>query len=234
MVRSEDPPGKLKHLRFGKISPEALEALIGYPGIKSVVLHTHGAKGEHPHWHVWYESEKPVTNQTVRNHLKKLPAFESYSGQNDWSFRNHDSFETWADYVCRNLSHKVLLSYLDLDERSKKAKIIVVDIATPVTPAIPAPGPKVKSASKLRWDEKICLDAQTRLHWKRDSEFSLASLEESGAVMRKVENQVFAFMRGRVNNMEAVKYCRNLLYEFGDDDVKEYLERKVFEKISWA
>lgn len=234
MVRSEDPPGQLKHLRFGKISEEAYTALIGFPGVKSVVLHTHGAKGEHPHWHVWWEGSKPITNQTIRNNLKKLPVFESYSGQNDWSFRNHDSFETWADYTVKNLSHKVLLSYRDIDDRSTKAKILPIVIPTPTTPVIPGPTLKAKT-SKLRWDEKICHDAETRLNWKRDSQFSLASFEDNTVkVMKQVERQVFAFMRGRVNNMEAVKYCRNLLYEFGDDDVKDYLERKVFEKISWA
>ena len=232
MVRSEDPPGVLKHLRFGKISSEAYEALIGYPGVKSIVLHTHGVKGEHPHWHVWWEGDKPVTNQTVRNQLKKLPAFESYSGQNDWSFRNHDSFETWADYVVKNLSHKVLLNYRDLEDRSEKAKVLPIVISPPPTPIIPAPVRVVKAQSRLRWDERICMDAETRLGWKRNGEFSLASLEANLAY-KQVEKQVTSFMRGRFNNNEGVKYARNLLYEFGDEDVKDYTERKVWEKISW-
>lgn len=48
-----------------------------------------------------------------------------------------------------------------------------------------------------------------------------------------LKKQVFSFMRGRINNYEGVKYARNLLYEFADEDLKEYLERKVWEKISW-
>lgn len=240
MVRSEDPPGQVKHLRFGKISEEAYTALIGFPGVKSVVLHTHGAKGEHLHWHVWWEGDKPITNQTIRNNLKKLPAFESYSGQNDWSFRNHDSFETWADYTVKNLSHKVLLSYRDIEDRSAKAKILPVVIPTPVTPIILGPVKVVKSQSRLRWDEKICLDAETRLGWKRPKvgdevecyEFSLTSFMD-GIAQKKVEKQVSSFMKMRFNNNDAVKYCRNLLYEFADEDLRDYLERKIFEKISW-
>lgn len=236
MVRSEDPPGQIKHLRFGKISDEAFTALSGYPGIKSIVLHTRGAKGEHPHWHVWYEGDKAITNQTIRNQLKKLPAFATYSGQNDWSFRNHDSWDAWAKYVCENLSHKVLLPFKDIETVSEKARIIT--LATPATlptPVIPGPVAKaVKSQTRMRWDERICLDAETRLGWKRDSQFSLASYEDHAVdVHGQIERQVFSFMRGRINNMEAVKYARNLLYEFADEDLKDYLQRKVWEKISW-
>lgn len=232
----KDIPGTDKHIRFGKISPEIYEALVGIPGVKSVVLHKIGRKGEHHHWHIWWEAPdgKPITNQTWRNRALKVPALKDFFGNNDWSFRNHNSWEAWTEYVCRNLSHEILLGYKNLTEVSEKSKIIPVEIPTPITPIIPGPVVISKSASKLRWDEKICRDAEVRLGWKRDNEFSLASLEEGPQVNKKIEKQVFAFMRGRVNNPEAVKYCRNLLFEFGDDDVKEYLERKVFEKISWC
>lgn len=233
---SEDIPGTDKHIRFGKISPEIYEALIGIPGVKAVVLHKIGRKSENPHWHIWCECPEAITNQTWKNHAHKIPALKGFKGNGDWSFRNHNSWDVWKKYVTDNLSHEILLDYRDLREVSEKAKLLTLEIPSPVTPIIPGPTTlKAKSPSKLRWDEKICLDAQTRLNWKRDAEFSLASLEDPRQkVMKQVEKQVFAFMHGRVNNQEAVKYCRNLLYEFGDDDVKEYLERKVFEKISWA
>lgn len=229
-----DPPGTLKHIRFGKISPEIYEALVGIPGVKSVVLHKYGKKGEHPHWHVWWEGDEPITNQTWRNRAHKLPALSTLKGNPDWSIRNHDSWEAWSTYVTTNLSHEVLLPYKDIETISAQAKVIT--LASPVTPVIPGPTKKaVKSESRMRWDERICYDAETRLGWKRDSQFSLESLyDHSVDTFGKIERQVFAFMRGRVNNYEAVKYTRNLLYEFGDDDVKDYLQRKVFEKISWC
>lgn len=235
MVRYEDPPGQIKHLRFGKISDKAYESLIGFPGVKSIVLHTRGAKGEHPHWHVWWEGDKPITNQTIRNQLKKIPEFADYAGQNDWSFRNHDSWVAWAKYVTENLSHKVLLGYKDIATISEQAKTITLALtpATPATPIIPGPVIKVvKSQSRMRWDEKICFDAETRLGWKRNAEFSLASLED-GLAQKNVEKQVSSFMSMRINNNDGVKYARNLMYEFGDEDVKDYMERKVWEKISW-
>lgn len=232
MTRSEDPPGAIKHLRFGKISPEAYEALSTYPGIKAIVLHTHGKKGEHPHWHVWWEGAKPATNQTIRNQLKKLPAFAEYSGQNDWSFRNHDSFPAWADYVIGNPTHKVLMDYQDLSTRPPKESVPLIKSAGGSEEPLLVVS---KSSKRLRHDERICLDAEQRLLWKRDNEFSLSAFEDHTCnVMGRVEKQVFSFMRGRINNYEGVKYARNLLYEFADDDLKEYLERKVWEKISWV
>lgn len=234
---AEDIPGTDKHIRFGKISSEIYEALVGIPGVKSVVLHKFGKKGEKHHWHIWWEAPdgKPITNQTWRNHAKKLPALKDFSGNTDWSFRNHNSWEAWTEYVCRNLSHEILLGYKNLTEVSEKSKILPIVIPTPVTPIIPGPVVKVvKSQSRLRWDEKICLDAETRLGWKRNLQFSLASYEDPKVrVDKQIEKQVASFMKFRLNNNEAVKYCRNLLYEFADDDLRDYLERTIFEKISW-
>lgn len=231
---SKDIPGNVKHIRFSKLSAEIYEALVGIPGVKAVVLHKIGKQGEHPHWHIWWEGEKPITNVTWQNHAKKLPALKDFFGNKDWGFRNHNSWEAWATYVCANLSHEVLLGYKDLATYSEKGRIVPVSIATPITPDIPAPAKVVKSLSRLRWDEKICLDAETRLGWKRNCEFSLASYEDHAVgVSRQIERQVSSFMKMRLNNNEAVKYCRNLLYEFSDDDLRDYLERKVFEKISW-
>jgi len=138
MVRSEDPPGKYKHLRFGKISPEIYEALLKVPGVKSIVRHEGGSKGgkfkEHAHFHVWFESDVPITNQTVRNRLSKLPEFATHSGQNDWSFRNHDSLENWCTYVIKNPTYTVLLTHEILQ------KIIQ---ETPETPVVVLKGSAV-------------------------------------------------------------------------------------------
>lgn len=230
MTRSEDIPGNVKHLRFGKISDTALDCLKSFPGVKAIVLHTHGKVGEHPHWHVWWTGDT-VTNQTIRNRLKKFPIFQDYKSQNDWGFRTHDSFPRWADYVIKNISHKILLDYEDLTARSLlKAVVPLVVSGTPhVTPL---KGIATRSPSRLRWDEKMCLDAEVRLLWKRDAQFTLQSVEY-GHALKAVQKQVCVFMRSRVNNNEAVKYARNLLYEFGDEEVKEYMEEKLWSNFVW-
>ena len=172
MVRSADPPGRVKHLRFGKTSPEIYEAIVGFPGVKSVVLHTHGAKGEHPHYHVWWEGDKEVTNQTIRNHMKKIPVFSSFSSQNDWSFRNHDSWETWASYVCSNMSHKVLLVYKDIEEISKikSIPITVISLNIPNTPSIAGP-PRPKLSISMR--AKFARYLENECFWKKYEEITI-------------------------------------------------------------
>lgn len=133
MVRYEDSPGLVKHVRFGKVSDDALSALRDFPGVKAIVLHTHGKTGEHPHWHVWVELTEPATNQTLRNRLKRISVFAGYSGQNDWSFRNHDSWESWSRYVVKNPSHQILLEHLDLKELSDAVHGEYASLVAPAT-----------------------------------------------------------------------------------------------------
>lgn len=97
-----------KHLRIGKVSESALEALKVVDGVKAIVLHKRGKKGEHPHWHVWMEVGD-ISHEAVRKRLRKHAVFATYSGNEDWSLRDHDSYDKWAKYVMDNPSAEVLL-----------------------------------------------------------------------------------------------------------------------------
>lgn len=178
MVRSEDPPGKTKHLRFGKISPEIINALIGYPGVKSIVRHEGGTKGgsfkEHAHIHVWFESDIPITNQTVRNRLSKLPEFATHSGQNDWSFRNHDSLSNWCAYVIKNPTYSVLLTHTEIEKTIKETPLeypVVVrkgdtieHVGTPEqTPLAGTQAPRKSRAMRVQFVEWL----EEHLKWEK-------------------------------------------------------------------
>lgn len=97
-----------KHLRIGKVSESALEALKVVDGVKAIVLHKRGKKGEHPHWHVWMEVGD-ISHEAVRKRLRKHAVFATYSGNEDWSLRDHDSYDKWGRYVMDNPSAEVLL-----------------------------------------------------------------------------------------------------------------------------
>lgn len=97
-----------KHLRLGKVSEDALEVLKTVEGVKAIVLHKRGKKGEHPHWHVWMEVGE-ISHEAVRKRLRKHAVFATYSGNEDWSLRDHDSYDKWAKYVMDNPSAEVLL-----------------------------------------------------------------------------------------------------------------------------
>jgi hypothetical protein len=101
-------PNRYQHLRLGKISDAALEALKTENWVKSVVLHVHGDIGEHPHWHVFIDTEQIKTTETIRKRLRKHDVFKTYSGNEDWRLGYHDSYEVWCAYVMGNWSAEVL------------------------------------------------------------------------------------------------------------------------------
>lgn len=220
MVRSEDPPGPAKHLRFGRpgwCSPAALELLKQFPGIKCVVLHTHGKRGEHPHYHVWWEDVKPVTNQTIRDRLGRYnPEFKAFSGQNDWSFRNHDSWESWAAYVCDNSSHKVLLPYRDIEaisEAAPKLPIVVGPFDGPA-PLQSNPPPAIVIKKKTTMRDKFVHHLEHEKGWVRG---------ERNPTKVQVMNALGHFYAGAFNNNDAVRCIRHALYVFSDFDTCETL-----------
>lgn len=230
MVRSEDPPGNVKHLRFGRpgwCSESAVELLKQFPGVKCVVIHTHGKKGEHPHYHVWWEGEKPVTNQTIRDRLGRYnPEFKAFSGQNDWSFRNHDSWESWAAYVCDNWSHKVLLSYRDIDTISEHAPKLPIVVGPSNGPAPlqsnPPPAIVIKE-KKTTMREKFIFYLERELGWKRGVR-NPSPLE--------VHDELLYFWEAAFNNPQAIVMCRHARWVFSDDDVrKDVLKAHYIRKI---
>lgn len=211
MVRYEDPPGGVKHLRFG--SPDHVSRIKEFPGVKAIVLHKMGKAGEHPHLHVWWEGDV-VTNQTIRNHLKKFDdVFKSYKSQNDWSFRNHDSWETWAAYVTKNPSHEVLVSYLDLDEVSKKASLVVPK-ASVTTYTV------TTRVRKPTAEERLMNYCERELHWVKGEQFSDVKID---MVVDQCRRAVIDYSNGRLHNNQLIAMTRNVMYVYGDLSVKNHL-----------
>lgn len=236
MTRSEDPPGVDKHLRFGDYT-EALSALlVGFPGVKSIVLHTHGAKGEHPHLHVWWSGEKAVTNQTVRDRLKKYdPAFKQMSGQNAWSFRNHDSFENWASYVQGNKTHKVLLG-----ELLPPKDTIKLDIPnTPATMASSSPAAPVKIRRKPNAEERLINFCRVELGMT-DNQWGLSHYDPGTPawpnparkkMLKDATRAVITATHGRLYNNQLLAGTRNVMWTFADEDLKEALVEHWMDSI---
>jgi len=120
---AKDPAVDAHHLRLGRIGDDLLEVIKQFPGW-AVVQHLGGKNGEHPHYHIWCDhSGSPITAQTVRNRLKKFPAFSTISGNGDWSIRAHDNFDIWASYVMTN-------------KYDKQPEIVVWNRNTPRPPVI--------------------------------------------------------------------------------------------------
>lgn len=218
MVRYEDPPGAVKHIRFGLVSDQILEALSTFTGIKAVVLHKMGRKGEHPHYHIWWEGDKAITNQTLRNRLKAHNVvFNSFSGQNHWSFRNHDSWETWAKYVTANLSHKVLMPYKDIEAISASAKVLPLVITPGITPAGP---PIVVRTAKLPMREKFIHYLTNELKWVPGEHFTVHDEWTDDKMEDQVIDAATEFWEMAFTIPEGARMVRHALWVFSSDEVR--------------
>lgn len=220
MVRSEDVPGADKHLRFGHYNEQLATLLVGFPGIKAIVLHTHGTKGEHPHLHVWW-SGAAVTNQTIRNRLKAYhDTFKLMKSQNDWSFRNHESYEAWSSYVQRNKTHKVL--YGDLPPPTDIIQLVIPTPQSLPTPSIPAPRFITK---KLNAEERLINYCIKEIGFKHN-QWGLAhyqTKEYRDKMHTDVSDALLTYANGRLDNRQMTYMGRNIIWTFSDADLRAHL-----------
>lgn len=101
-----DPPAEAHHLRLEVDNlDECLEVFKDMSNC-AAVRHEGGKGGEHPHLHIWVQYDTPVTAQTVRNRLKKFPAFAAVKGNGDWSIRSHNAFDVWINYCMKDTGAK--------------------------------------------------------------------------------------------------------------------------------
>lgn len=216
MTRYEDPAGAIKHLRFGKVSEELLAALKALEGVKAIVLHTHGKRGEHPHYHVWWEG-KAITNQGLKKQLKQAaPIFTTYNCQNDWTMRNHDSWDAWAAYVVKNITHSVILPYRNLTELSREVPIVAEG------PLHHATRPAVIKKSTMR--DKFIYYLQNEIGWQ---------LGMRNPTTDEVIKHAVDFWEAGFTNPEGVRMCRHALYMFSDDIGRAQLIERIAVKLKY-
>lgn len=225
MVRSEDPPGKVKHIRFGKISDDIRASLEAFPGIKAIVLHKNGKRGEHPHYHIWWEGEIPVTNQTIRNRLKSHnDLFKSFSGQNDWSFRNHDSWSAWCEYVASNLSHMVLLGPSDLKEVSASKSVVSLVTELPGGASTTTAATVKYTVQKPRSHEALKDKFVKYLITERHYEDGQITLDNYFFSRKQLCREVIRKFHNGIATQQAAICVEYAMYEFANEEVREKIE----------
>lgn len=232
MPRCEDPPGLLKHVRFGKVSDDVLSHVKTFPGVKAIVLHTHGKRGEHPHYHIWWEDSMAVTNQTVRNRLQRHhEIFKTFSGQNDWSIRNHDSWDKWANYVTENRTHVVLLDYKDLSVLSEKKKALPVVAGGGGAEAAPTTAPVKYLLQKPRRNEsmrsKFVQYLKTELHWTPES----ITLDNRIAKKREMIGLLVDFWENAFTTPQGAACIEHAMWYFADEALNKELKLRAVARL---
>lgn len=238
MVRTApDLPGEWKHLRFepGKgisgnseeITRQHAEVLTTFPGVKGIVLHLRGQKGEHPHLHVWWVSDISggITSDAVRKRLKSFnDVFKQYHGQRMWSARNHDNYEAWATYVTNNGSHEVIKGDEELLSLSLQSKQF---IATPTT---------ITSSDKVvrkrpNAEERLIAFCEAEYEWEKGNVFHIEHPRTYW--VEKSKEAVIEYSNGRVHNNQLLAMTRNVMYVFGDKQVKDRLKVEIGHTINF-
>jgi len=220
MVRYEDPPGSVKHIRFGSNSPELVQLLQNFPGVKIGVEHAKGRKGsETPHIHVWYEvpDGKLVTNVTVKNWLKAYaPLFTKLSGQQAWSFRNHDSLDNFTNYVMQNQTAKVVINHTEIN-----LEILRTPIVAHADDGKNMPNIVIVKEKKMSMRDKIVRELESK-GWVRG---------EKNPTKLEVFTEVFHFWENAFTIPEGERMVRYALYVFSDDIVRAGMLQVQFDKM---
>lgn len=220
MTRYEDPAGPVKHLRFGKVTEELLQRLGTFEGVKAIVLHTHGKRGEHPHYHVWWEG-KAITNQGLKKRLKAhAEIFNTYNCQNDWTMRNHDSWDAWALYVTKNNSHKVIIDYKDLSKLSAEQATVPIVVDGPLQSNPPA----ARVLKKTTMRDKFIYYLQNEIGW---------TIAERNPTSDEVVKHAVDFWQAGFTNPEGVRMCRHALYVFSDAEGRDQLTERIAYKLKY-
>lgn len=99
-------------------------------------------------------------------------------------------------------------------------KIPVPVVATPTTIR-----EVVARKARLTITERLCLHAENELKWKRDEHWTMEHYS-SNICQRECAKHITQYLRAKFNDPQAVIYIRNLMYEFADEELKEYLEKR--------
>lgn len=221
MPTKEDIPADAHHLRLEVADLKPFyESLATFPGSKAIVIHKNGKTGEHPHLHVFFQLERKLTKVALKDRLRAHnEIFGTLKGQTMWSFRPHDNYTTWCKYVCRNLSHEIIKSDEELDKIHEETPKVPIVADSPIRGA-----PQARIIVKKRTvAERLVSYCEAEYKWVLNTQFTLDSYYD-GTAKKMVGRALVEFTKGRFNDPQAVYMLRNLLYEFADDDLREFLK----------
>jgi len=235
MTTPKDPPAPNHHLRIELSDLSGVKhALNSFEWAVSVVEHITGKSGEHPHLHVWLAFEKPLTKVAAKDRLRKhSDVFKSCSGNQNWSFRPHDSYTSWCTYVCKNISHEVLKGDATLYKVSEEApKVPIVANGPLQSPGVPPARVVVRKSRAMR--EKFIDYCKNELHWKVGAQFVIND-ETTAHDLEKIENTVIKaaniFWELAFSYAEGERMCRHALWVFSCDEMREVISDKVCQRI---
>lgn len=214
-----------KHIRFEVPEIDELaKELKQFPGTHSVVQHTAGKKGEHPHLHVFYRNpkERPEKMAAVRDRIKKAPAspiMNSLYGNSQISIRAHDSYDNWVKYVCENPSHTVLHGPPDLFQKSEEIKKGSVLNLPLLAQQVGVSGKVVVVKDKKKpMRERFINYLENEIKWEKNRTINLSNYDSK---ITEIIRHLTDFWENAFTFPEGSRMLEHARYVFADDDIRE-------------
>lgn len=226
MPSIKDIPSVDKHIRFEVPEIDELaKELIKFPGTHSVVQHTAGKKGEHPHLHVFYKNPKEREEKmaAVRDRIKKAPdspIMNRLYGNSQISMRAHDSYENWVKYVCENPSHAVIHGPPELYEKSEQIKKgDVLNLPLLANQIGPLSGKVVVVKDKKKpMRERFINYLESEQLWRKNFSINLSNYQEK---IDEIIKHLTEFWENAFTFPEGTRMVEHARYYFADDDVRD-------------
>lgn len=225
----ESPLPNLMHIRFKPAIKEFAVAWITKKSEKFIISEEIGVKDEGLHYHACFMTS--LTDSAIRKAFcdasKKLN-IPVAKGKGNGVYGSTKPCTSEA-YVCKGGKIVSSKGYeaTQIEELIKEGAVkFAHKLSTPiVATSIPTERVIVVRKARLTITERLCLHAETELKWKRDAHWTLEHYE-ANICQRECAKHMTQYLRAKFNDPQAVVYLRNLMYEFADDDLKEYLEKR--------
>lgn len=222
-----DQRSNVKHIVTHKVSNEILEIWKTFPGIRAVVLHLRGKRSESPHYHIWWEGDT-LTNQAVKDRLKKHnEIFNSYKSQNDWSFRAHDSFPAWSNYVVNGAKGSMVLHETPDDTHPPLPEIPVVAVGGAGASASAAPATVRLPSNRAPQRVRFVAYLRSELNWKEGDVKAWNMYEK----LDEIVSELTEWSENAFTTPNGAVVVQHALWTFADESARNILKVKNQEAI---
>lgn len=231
-MEMENGNGKKKmmiHTRFGPPVKDAFVEWIKANSSKYIVAQEKGTLLENTHYHACYEVSVGV--DSIRKKLCEMSKALGLTVAKGKANAYYGAVKECTDesYVVKEGNIIEVSGYDNvqalIDEGKRKFIRPVSGAAAPVTPRAQV---VVVQRSRMTIAEKFIAHCETVLGWRRDNTFGLDNYEQA---KKKVTREMVGFLRGKFNDPQGVVIARNCLYEFANEDLKDYLQDHYPDKI---
>lgn len=232
-----DASTTIKHITTHTVSDEMLTLWKAFPGVRAIVLHMNGKEAERPHYHIWFESDVPRTNEAIKKRLRSYsPVFDKPFS--DWKFtlgsEGISNFVKWSNYVIDGSKGSKVL-YETPDETHPPLPDFPVVASGGAGASEASYGASEASAAPIKYTiqkarrsesmrSKFVTFLKTELHWERES----ITLYNRVTKKKEMIHALVDFWENAFTTPQGAACIEHAMWYFADEELgKELKDRAV-------